>query len=201
VLPQKDAVRVEEMINYFPYDYEGPADRAEPFKASVTLMPTPWNPDTRLMHVGIKGFALNGQEKPRSNLVFLLDTSGSMEEPNKLPLLRNSLKMLTETLGPEDTVSIVVYAGSAGTVLEPTKVKDKAKILAALDNLSAGGSTAGAEGIRQAYQLAEQSFDSGDRWRLQRRHHGSGGAQEFRGAQAGDGHLPLGAGLRTRQLQ
>jgi Ca-activated chloride channel family protein len=159
VLPQKDAVRVEEMINYFPYDYEGPADRAEPFKASVTLMPTPWNPDTRLMHVGIKGFALNGQEKPRSNLVFLLDTSGSMEEPNKLPLLRNSLKMLTETLGPEDTVSIVVYAGSAGTVLEPTKVKDKAKILAALDNLSAGGSTAGAEGIRQAYQLAEQTFD------------------------------------------
>ena len=159
VLPQKDAVRVEEMINYFPYDYAGPADRAEPFKATVTLMPTPWNPDTKLMHVGIKGFALNGQEKPKSNLVFLLDTSGSMEESNKLPLLRNSLKLLTDTLGPEDTVSIVVYAGSAGTVLPPTKGKDKAKIIAALDNLSAGGSTAGAEGIRQAYQLAEQNFD------------------------------------------
>jgi Ca-activated chloride channel family protein len=159
VLPQKDAVRVEEMINYFPYDYAGPADRAEPFKATVTLMPTPWNPDTRLMHIGIKGFSLNGREKPKSNLVFLIDSSGSMEEPNKLPLLRNSLKMLTDSLSPDDTVAIVVYAGSAGTVLEPTKVKDKAKIIAALDNLSAGGSTAGAEGIRQAYQLAEQNFD------------------------------------------
>jgi Ca-activated chloride channel family protein len=159
VLPRKDAVRVEEMINYFPYDYAGPENRNTPFKASVTLMPSPWNPDTRLMHVGIKGFALNGQEKPRSNLVFLIDTSGSMDEPNKLPLLRNSLKMLTESLAPEDTVSIVVYAGSAGTVLEPTKARDKAKIIAALDNLSAGGSTAGAEGIRRAYQLAEQSFE------------------------------------------
>jgi Ca-activated chloride channel family protein len=159
VLPQKDAVRVEEMINYFPYTYAGPTDRSEPFKTTVSLMATPWNPDTKLMHVAIKGFSLDGQERPRSNLVFLLDTSGSMEEPNKLPLLRNSLKMLTETLSPDDTVSIVVYAGSAGTVLEPTKVKDKAKILAALDNLSAGGSTAGAEGIRQAYQLAEQNFD------------------------------------------
>ena len=159
VLPQKDAVRVEEMINYFPYDYEGPTDRATPFKTTVTLMPTPWNPDTRLMHIGIKGFTINGGERPRSNLVFLLDTSGSMEEPNKLPLLRNSLKMLVDTLQPDDTVSIVVYAGAAGTVLEPTRARDKAKILAALDNLSAGGSTAGAEGIRQAYNLAEMNFD------------------------------------------
>jgi Ca-activated chloride channel family protein len=159
VLPQKDAVRVEEMINYFPYDYPPPADRSEPFKATVTLMPTPWNPATQLMHVGVKGFSLNGQEKPRSNLVFLIDTSGSMDEPDKLPLLRNSLKLLTDSLGPEDTVSIVVYAGSVGTVLPPTKVAEKAKILAALDNLSAGGSTAGAEGIRQAYLLAKQNFD------------------------------------------
>ncbi len=159
VLPQKDAVRVEEMINYFPYDYAGPPDRAEPFKTAVTLMPSPWNSDTKLMHIAIKGFSLNGQERPHSNLVFLLDTSGSMDEPNKLPLLRSSLKMLVDTLSPEDTVSIVTYAGSAGTVLEPTRIKDKAKILAALDNLSAGGSTAGAEGIRQAYNLAESSFD------------------------------------------
>lgn len=159
VLPQKDAVRVEEMINYFPFDYAGPADKTVPFKANVSVFPSPWNPDTRLMHVGIKGFALNGQEKPRSNLVFLVDTSGSMEEPNKLPLLQNALKMLVDTMGPEDTVSIVTYAGSAGTVLEPTKAKDKAKIIGALDRLTAGGSTAGAEGIRQAYQLAEQSFD------------------------------------------
>jgi len=159
VLPQKDAVRVEEMINYFPYDYAGPADRTVPFKANVSVFPSPWNPDTRLMHIGIKGFSLNGQEKPRSNLVFLVDTSGSMDEPNKLPLLQNSLKLLVDTMGPEDTVSIVTYAGNAGTVLEPTKAKDKAKIIGALDRLMAGGSTAGAEGIRQAYQLAEQSFD------------------------------------------
>lgn len=159
VLPQKDAVRVEEMINYFPYDYAGPADRTVPFKTNVSVFPSPWNPDTRLMHIGIKGFSLNGQEKPKANLVFLVDTSGSMDAPDKLPLLQNSLKLLVDTMGPEDTVSIVTYAGSAGTVLEPTKAKDKAKIIAALDRLMAGGSTAGAEGIRQAYQLAEQSFD------------------------------------------
>ena len=159
VLPQKDAVRVEEMINYFPYDYAGPQDKAVPFKANVSVFPTPWNPDTRLMHIGIKGFSLNGQEKPKSNLVFLIDTSGSMDSPDKLPLLQNAMKMLVETMGPEDTVSIVTYAGSAGTVLEPTKAKEKAKIIGALDRLMAGGSTAGAEGIRQAYQLAEQSFD------------------------------------------
>jgi Ca-activated chloride channel family protein len=159
VLPQKDAVRVEEMINYFPYDYARPADRAVPFKANVSVFPTPWNADTRLMHIAIKGFSLNGQEKPKSNLVFLIDTSGSMDSPDKLPMLQNAMKMLVETLGPEDTVSIVTYAGSAGTVLEPTKAKDKAKIIGSLDRLMAGGSTAGAEGIRQAYQLAEQSFD------------------------------------------
>jgi Ca-activated chloride channel family protein len=159
VLPQKDAVRVEEMINYFPYDYAGPSDRNAPFKATVTLMPTPWNAKTELMHIGIKGFSLNGAERPHTNLVFLLDTSGSMEEPNKLPLLKASMKMLVETLQPSDTVAIVTYAGSAGTVLAPTAVSDKAKILASLDNLEAGGSTAGAEGIRQAYSLAESGFD------------------------------------------
>lgn len=159
VLPQKDAVRIEELINYFPYDYPLPESKEEPFKASVSVFPTPWNPNTKLMHVGIKGYQLQQKEKPRSNLVFLLDTSGSMNEPNKLPLLQNSMKLLLDSLSPEDTVAIVTYAGSAGTVLEPTKVKDKTKILNALDNLNAGGSTAGAEGIRQAYQLAEQSFD------------------------------------------
>ena len=159
VLPQKDAVRVEEMVNYFPYDYAGPTDRAEPFKANVSLMPTPWNADTKLMRIGIKGFSLEGQAKPHANLVFLIDTSGSMEEPDKLPLLLNSFRLLLDTLAPDDTVAIVTYAGSAGTVLEPTKASDKAKILAALDGLSAGGSTAGAEGIRQAYNLAERNFD------------------------------------------
>ncbi len=159
VLPQKDAVRVEELINYFPYDYQGPSDHETPFKASVSVFPTPWNTHTKLIHIGIKGYTLPETARPHANLVFLIDTSGSMNAPNKLPLLRNSFRMLLSSLRPDDTVSIVVYAGSAGTVLEPTKVADKAKILAALDNLSAGGSTAGAEGIRRAYQLAEQSFD------------------------------------------
>jgi len=158
VLPQKDAVRVEELINYFDYDYGVPADKSEPFKANVSIMPTPWNEGTKLMSIGIKGYELQRDEAPAANLVFLIDTSGSMNAPNKLPLLRNSFKLLLSTLKPEDTVSIVTYAGSAGTALEPTKAADKNKILAALDNLAAGGSTAGAEGIRQAYTLAETSF-------------------------------------------
>jgi Ca-activated chloride channel family protein len=159
VLPQKDAVRVEEMINYFPYDYAGPDSRAEPFKANVQIMPTPWNADTRLMRIGIKGYALSEAEKPRSNLVFLIDSSGSMNSPDKLPLLVNSFRLMLDSLDPDDTVAIVTYAGSAGTVLEPTKVAEAGKILAALERLNAGGSTAGAEGIRQAYRLAEQSYD------------------------------------------
>lgn len=157
-LPQKDAVRVEEMVNYFPYDYAQPTSKDVPFKANVSVMDTPWNKGTKLMHVGIKGYDLQ-QEKPHANLVFLLDTSGSMMEPNKLPLVQNSLKLMLDSLNPSDTIAIVTYAGSAGTALEPTAVKDKAKIIAAIDNLMAGGSTAGAEGIRQAYQLAEQNFD------------------------------------------
>lgn len=157
VLPQKNAVRIEEMINYFDYAYEGPENKSQPFKANVAVMPTPWNTETQLMRIGIKGYQLPVTERPRTNLVFLLDTSGSMRAPNKLPLLRSSFKLLLSSLQAEDTVSIVTYAGSAGTVLEPTKVSDKAKILSALDRLNAGGSTAGAEGIRQAYRLAEQN--------------------------------------------
>ncbi len=160
-MPQKDAVRVEELINYFPYDYKAPSSKSEPFKAHVAVYPNPWNAKTKLMHIGIKGYELNADEKPKSNLVFLIDTSGSMNEPNKLPLLINSMKMLIGTLKDDDSIAIVTYAGSAGTVLEPTKATNKSKIMAALDNLSAGGSTAGAEGIRQAYQLAKSNFDKG----------------------------------------
>jgi Ca-activated chloride channel family protein len=159
VLPPKASVRVEEMINYFPYSYPGSNDVQVPFKTSVTVLPSPWNTATKLVHIGIKGYQLPKTEKPHSNLVFLLDTSGSMNAPNKLPLLRNSFKLLLTSLSPDDMVSIVAYAGSAGVVLEPTAVKDKAKILSALDNLRAGGSTAGGEGIRLAYQLAEANFD------------------------------------------
>lgn len=159
MLPQKDAVRIEEMVNYFPYDYAVPDNKNEPFKPSIAIFPAPWNKEKLVLHIGIKGYQLQQTEKPHSNLVFLIDTSGSMNEPNKLPLLKNSLKLLLESLQPEDSVAIVTYAGNAGTALEPTKVKDKTKILSTLDNLGAGGSTAGAEGIRQAYQLAEQNFD------------------------------------------
>jgi Ca-activated chloride channel family protein len=158
-LPQKDAVRVEELINYFSYDYPLPQDRTEPFKVSMSVFPTPWNMHTKLLHVGIKGFALDASQRPSANLVFLIDTSGSMDESHKLPLLQKAMKMLVDTLDEKDTVAIVTYAGNAGTLLAPTEAKDKAKIIAALDSLTSGGSTAGGEGIRQAYQLAEQNFD------------------------------------------
>jgi len=158
-LPQKDAVRVEEMINYFDYNYEVPHSRKEPFKATVAVYPTPWNKKTKLMHIGIKGHEIVKEMRPTANLVFLVDVSGSMGMPDKLPLLKNSLKMLVGELGPKDKVSIVVYAGAAGTVLEPTSATEKGKIIAALDRLQSGGSTAGGEGIRLAYSLAEANFD------------------------------------------
>jgi Ca-activated chloride channel family protein len=156
-LPEPDAVRIEEMLNYFPYDY-APADSAEvPFKPSMAVYPTPWNPKTQLLHIGIKGYVPAVTEDKPSNLVFLIDTSGSMDEPDKLPLLKRAFALLVDQLSANDTVSIVVYAGSAGVVLEPTVATEKAKILDALDNLAAGGSTAGAEGIELAYRLAEQA--------------------------------------------
>lgn len=156
-LPQKDAVRIEEMVNYFDYDYALPKDKAQPFQPSVTVTPSPWKEGNKLVHIGIKGYDI--VDTPRSNLVFLLDTSGSMNAEDKLPLVKNAMKLLLDTLHDDDTVAIVTYAGSAGTALEPTKVKDKAKILESLNNLAAGGSTAGAQGIELAYQLAENNFD------------------------------------------
>jgi Ca-activated chloride channel family protein len=158
-LPQKNAVRVEELVNYFDYDYPLPAARERPFEPSVTVMESPWKTGNKLVHIGIRGYDIDTAEKPRSNLVFLLDVSGSMNAPDKLPLMVSSMKLLLNGLQPEDTVAIVVYAGASGTVLEPTKVAEKHKILAALDRLRAGGSTAGAAGIRQAYALAEGTFD------------------------------------------
>lgn len=158
-LPAKDAVRVEEMINYFDYDYPLPKRKNEPFTTNVTITDSPWKEGNKLVHIGIQGYQLPASEIPQSNLVFLLDVSGSMDEPNKLPLLKSSMELLLSSLKPNDTVAIVVYAGAAGTVLEPTKVKEKTKILAALNNLQAGGSTAGAEGIALAYQLAEANFN------------------------------------------
>jgi Ca-activated chloride channel family protein len=157
-LPPADAVRVEEMINYFPYDYPRPDSADVPFRTSVAVYPTPWNPQTRLVHVGIKGYDIVPAERPRSNLVFLVDVSGSMASADKLPLLRNAFRLLVDQLGADDTVSIVTYAGQAGTALEPTRASDRTKILEALGRLEAGGSTAGEQGIRQAYALAERAF-------------------------------------------
>ena len=161
MMPDAESVRVEEFINYFPYDWAGPDSAATPFNTTVTVMPTPWNAHTQLMHVAIKGYDVVPAEKPRSNLVFLIDTSGSMNASDKLPLLKSSFRLLVDRLGPDDTVSIVTYAGNAGTVLEPTRVADKAKILAALDRLEAGGTTAGEAGLREAYRLAGESFVEG----------------------------------------
>lgn len=158
VLPQADTVRVEEMVNYFPYDWKGPDTAATPFNTTVSVMPTPWNEHTKLMHVAIKGYDIKPAEQPKANLVFLIDVSGSMDEPDKLPLLRSAFRLLVNKLSPEDTVSIVTYAGEAGTVLEPTKASDRAKILEAIDTLTPGGSTAGEAGIREAYRLAQKSF-------------------------------------------
>jgi Ca-activated chloride channel family protein len=159
-LPEKDAVRSEELINYFDYAYPVPKDRKTPFATYTSVMDSPWKTGNKLIHIGIQGYQLAASEIPQSNLVFLLDVSGSMDEPSKLPLVKQSMSLLLDTLKPDDTISIVVYAGAAGTVLEPTKVKEKSKILAALHNLQAGGSTAGAEGIALAYQLAEANFNS-----------------------------------------
>ncbi|WP_375599556.1 von Willebrand factor type A domain-containing protein [Devosia sp. Naph2] len=155
-LPERDAVRIEELINYFPYAYPA-ADSADvPFTPTVMVYPTPWNEKTQILQIGIKGFEPE-VAGTRSNLVFLIDTSGSMDEPDKLPLLKRAFGLLLDQLSANDTVSIVTYAGSAGVALKPTSADNKAEIMAALDQLYAGGSTAGAEGIELAYRLAEQA--------------------------------------------
>jgi Ca-activated chloride channel family protein len=158
VLPQKDAVRAEEMINYFDYSWPAAESRERPFRPTVVVSDSPWGKGRKLVHIGIKGYELDARQRPDANLVMLLDVSGSMSSPDKLPLVKESMRLMVNGLKPTDTVAIVVYAGAAGTVLPPTRVGEKEKILAALDALESGGSTAGAEGIELAYQLAERSF-------------------------------------------
>jgi len=160
-----DAVRIEEMINYFNYDYPKP-EGDEPFCIDTEVVQTPWNPDTRLVKVGIQGKEIPLENLPPSNLVFLLDVSGSMGASNKLPLLKSAFKILVNQLREEDKVSIVVYAGAAGTVLEPTNGSNKTQILNALNNLNAGGSTAGGAGLQLAYKLAEEQFIDGGNNRI-----------------------------------
>ncbi len=156
-LPDKGAVRIEEMINYFDYDYPEPTGE-HPFSFNTEISDCPWNKENKLIHIGLQGKKLNYNDLKPSNLVFLIDVSGSMEDENKLPLLRKSFKLLLDELSQDDKVSIVVYAGAAGIVLPPTSASDKKKIISALDNLQAGGSTAGGEGILLAYKTAKEAF-------------------------------------------
>lgn len=160
-LPPKDAVRVEEMVNYFPYSYPAPEGDA-PFRPTITVSPTPWNEGTQLVHIGVQGALPEIESRPPLNLVFLIDTSGSMQDPTKLPLLKQSFRLMLSELRPEDQISIVTYAGSAGQVLEPISAAERSTILAALDRLEAGGSTAGQAGLQQAYQVAEGMADDGE---------------------------------------
>lgn len=159
-LPPKDAIRIEEMVNYFSYSYPQPEGEA-PFSITTELGSCPWAEGHQLLHIGLQGRQLPREDLPPANLVFLLDVSGSMNAPNKLPLLKSSLKLLTDQLDEKDRVSIVVYAGAAGAVLAPTPGSNKQKILDALNSLQAGGSTAGGEGLRLAYQLAREEHREG----------------------------------------
>jgi len=156
-MPRVDAVRVEEMINYFDYDYPEPEGK-HPFSITTNVAACPWNKKHQLVRIGIQGKRLKSEEKKPNNLVFLLDVSGSMNSPHKLPLLKNSFKLLLDELDDDDHVSIVVYAGAAGMVLKPTPADEKDKIIGALDSLKAGGSTAGGAGIQLAYKLAEENL-------------------------------------------
>ncbi|MBS0483525.1 MAG: VWA domain-containing protein [Proteobacteria bacterium] len=158
-LPPKDAVRIEEMINYFDYGYELPRAKDKPFETTVKIVPSPWAEGRQLMHVAVQGYDIKRDQRPPLNLTLLVDVSGSMSDQNKLPLAIQSLKLLVNELTEKDHVAIAVYAGAAGEVLAPTSGAEKEKIIAALDRLRAGGSTAGGEGLRLAYSLAKQNFD------------------------------------------
>lgn len=160
-LPPVDAVRVEEMINYFDYAYQVPNSQSEPFSINTELAQSPWSSDHVLLQVALKGYELIEEERPAANLVFLLDVSGSMNSPQKLPLLKKSLILLSKQLNSQDKVSIVVYAGASGVVLEPTSGNQTLEIEQALEKLTAGGSTNGQSGIQLAYQLAKKEYVAG----------------------------------------
>ena len=156
-IPQKDVVRIEEMINYFHYDYPNPTGN-DPFSITTEVSQAPWNSDHKLVHIGLQGKMLDYDEIQPTNLVFLIDVSGSMSNRNKLPLLKSSMKLLVNELGDDDRVAIVVYAGAAGLVLPSTPASEKEKIMDAFDRLQAGGSTAGGAGIKLAYDVAKQNL-------------------------------------------
>ncbi|WP_205422699.1 vWA domain-containing protein [Seongchinamella sediminis] len=160
-LPPAAAVRLEEMINYFSYSYPAPASKDIPFSISTELAPAPWSDQHQLLQIGIRGLEPEAAQRPPANLVFLVDVSGSMQSPDKLELVKKSLRLLVNRMIAEDRIALAVYAGAAGTVLESTPGDEKAKILAAIDRLQAGGSTHGSAGIELAYQLAGQHLVAG----------------------------------------
>src|SRR4029079_12669617 len=147
-VPRRDAVRIEEMINYFPYQYDPPRG-SDSFAVYLEVGPCPWNSDNRLARIGIKGKEISHYRRPQCNLVFLVDVSGSMEPENKLPLVKRALRLLTDKLGERDSVAMVTYAGEAGVALEATPGSQKDRIVQAIDKLSAGGSTHGSAGIQR----------------------------------------------------
>ena len=158
-IPPKDAVRIEEMVNYFDYDYPAPEEgSASPLRVSPELAPAPWNPNHLLLRIGLQAKKIDLAKAPPSNIVFLIDVSGSMDEDNKLPLLKSSFKMLLGQLRPDDKIAIVTYANGTKVALPSTSVKDKEKIIKVLDNLYASGGTSGGRGIQLAYEQAQKSF-------------------------------------------
>ncbi|AEV98407.1 hypothetical protein A4D02_22355 [Niastella koreensis] len=164
-MPPAGAVRIEEMINYFDYSYPQPQSDV-PFSVNTELSECPWSPQHRLVHIGLQGQEIQVQNLPNANIVFLIDVSGSMDEPNKLPLVKSSIKLLTDQLRPDDKVAIVVYAGNAGLVLPATSGSNKTAIKEAIDQLEAGGSTAGGAGIQLAYKVARENFIKGGNNRI-----------------------------------
>lgn len=160
-LPPRDAVKAEEMLNYFSYSYPVPQDDEEPFSVVTEIAPSPWNNDRYILQVGLQGYEIDRTNLPNANLVFLIDVSGSMRSPDKLGLVKKSLQLLVKQMQEEDSIALVVYAGAAGIVLEPTSGNEKAKILSAIDNLEAGGSTNGSAGLQLAYNVAQQNLIEG----------------------------------------
>lgn len=157
-LPPRDAVRLEEMINYFSYSYQMPDSLEQPLTINTELMASPWNGNNQLLMVGIQGYEPPAEHRPNANLVFLVDVSGSMQSADKLGLVKQSLKLLVDQMHEEDRIALVVYAGAAGMVLDSTSAANKRKIRHAIDSLAAGGSTNGAAGIELAYQIAENNL-------------------------------------------
>jgi Ca-activated chloride channel family protein len=158
-VPPAEAVRVEEMVNYFPYKYAGSHKRSEPFAVTTEVMPSPWKAENQLLHIAVRGFDIPAAERPRANVVLLIDVSGSMGPQDRLPLLKQGFRLFAEQLRDDDRVAIVTYANGTQVVLEPTTGREKHKIVEAIDSLSAGGGTAGGDGLQRAYAMAERNFD------------------------------------------